>query len=592
MPAPTTLTPLTGPNRVTRGLPPHLADWRLPPAWKWGTEGVWGEYRHSQEVIDALGRSLALVTAPDASHADWLAAEARRLARMDHPSAPTTYHFWTASHEIPRGPGYLRRWIVGESVGAQLERLGRIDVSSVPGIIRAAGSALAHMHDAGTVHGALSPETVWITPTGRLWLLGWQWAVTQDEIPLGLAPDARWTPYAPEWRRCEWAPTPATDQWQLAATCFAALTGELPPAEAPRLQLVRPEVPSDVAAVLDRALSTRPEDRYPSVAALLRSLDRTLGSRTLVIASTDRRETPADSSPQSEEARLRWALGDEYEVLARLGSGTFGSVRRVRHLSLKREVALRMLNPRVSNNDNALRRFRREALLAGRLAHPAIVPVYDWDTNGGVAWYTMELAEGGSLAELIARSGPRPLAEIAPEVDHVLDGLAAAHASGIVHRDLKPENILIDRYGHWRIADFGVAMMAGEDRYGPTGTPAFSAPEQILGEPQGPPVDCFALTAIVAFVLSGTPPFGEDDYRAILARELAGGVDLTRYPPEIADWLARGLAARPEDRFADAASMRQAWRDAVGPTLLYGGRLPWWRRWLAGEVEPYRAFGA
>ena len=161
--------------------------------------------------------------------------------------------------------------------------------------------------------------------------------------------------------------------------------------------------------------------------------------------------------------RLRWALADDYEVLAALGSGSFGSVWRVRDLSLGREVALKLLHPHVARDERIVGRFRREAQLAAQLAHPAIVPIFDWDSRGDVAWYTMELAEGGSVADLIARSGPRPLTEIAPQVDFILSGLAAAHAVGIIHRDLKPENVLIDRYRRWRLADFGIANVTGEE---------------------------------------------------------------------------------------------------------------------------------
>ena len=102
---------------------------------------------------------------------------------------------------------------------------------------------------------------------------------------------------------------------------------------------------------------------------------------------------------------------------ARSGKGTFGTVWRVRDLSLEREVALKMLHPNVASDESAVARFRREARLAAQLAHPAIVPIYDWDSRGDVSWYTMELAEGGSVADLITRNGPRPFAEIAPQVD-------------------------------------------------------------------------------------------------------------------------------------------------------------------------------
>jgi len=196
----------------------------------------------------------------------------------------------------------------------------------------------------------------------------------------------------------------------------------------------------------------------------------------------------------------------------------------------------------------------------------------------------MELAENGSLTDLVKRSGPRTVEQIASHVDQVLDGLAAAHAIGIVHRDLKPENILIDRHRRWRIADFGVAKISGEELLtSTTGTPEFAAPEQLLGEGQGPAVDCFGLAAIVTYLLSGEPPFGSGDGRAILGRELSGDVDLSAYPDPIADWLKRGLAPAPDDRFGDAAEMRDAWRGAVDLTLEPESRPPWWRRWWSGE---------
>jgi serine/threonine-protein kinase len=346
---------------------------------------------------------------------------------------------------------------------------------------------------------------------------------------------------------------------------------------------VRPDVPQSIASVIDRALDPRPEHRYRSVASLLRAVDRVVGSRTMLVVGE---EADGGGQRETEEGRLRWALGDDYEVLAALGRGSFGSVWRVRDLTLEREVALKMLHPHVARDAVAVRRFRREAQLAAQLAHPAIVPIYDWDSNLGVTWYTMELMEGGSLADLVKRNGPLTLQDIAPAIEHVLDGLAAAHANGIIHRDLKPENILVDRYRRWRIADFGVAKISGEELLtGTTGTPEFAAPEQLLGEPQGTAVDCFEVAAITAFLLAGTPPFGSGDGRTILARELSLDVDLSRYPMPVAQWLRRGLDPVPEYRFSDAAEMRDAWRRAVGESIEAETRVPWWRRWLAGDEE-------
>jgi eukaryotic-like serine/threonine-protein kinase len=570
------------PDQPTAGLPPHLAGWQLPPNWRWGASGVSGSYRHSQEVVDALGRSLALVTAPNPEHAPWLETEARLLAHRNHPSVPTTYHYWSVQRDTKRGPGYLRRWIEGETLAARSQRLGPGDVPGVMQILRAAGSVLAYLHDSGAAHGAVSPYTVWVSPTGRLWLLGWQWAVPREAIPNGYMPDRRWNPAAPEWGESRWAPDARSDQWQLGAICFAMLTGELPPTrDVPPVRWVRPDCPQGLASLLDRALLPSPDARHRSVAAMLRALDRISASRALLLEGED-----GAVAPDGPEQRLRWAVADDYEVLAPLGRGTFGSVWRVRDLALQREVALKMLHTAVSQDSQAVGQFRREAQLAAQLAHPAIVPIYDWDQRGDVSWYTMELAEGGSVSQLVARSGPRPLDEIVPQVELVLDGLAAAHSIGIVHRDLKPENILIDRYRRWRISDFGIAHMPGEDLGGPTGTPAFAAPEQLLGEAQGATVDCFAVAAIVAFVLGGRPPFGDGDARTILGQQLAGMLDLTPYDPWIASWLAKGLSAEPGARFADALAMKRAWREAVVAARRSARRAGWWRRLMRGRDVP------
>lgn len=576
--------------RATKVLPPHLFDWQLPPEWSWGPGGMVGDYRHYQEVVDALGRSLSLVTAPDPAHTPWLFEEARQLAQRSHPSIPTTYHYWTAYRDARRGPGYLRRWVTGETVRARLARLGLADIPYVFQMLRGACSTLSYLHETGIAHGGLNGDALWTTPTGRLWMLEWQWAVPREAIPPGVRPGngpleirsleasrpmrAELLPMPPEWESGEWVPTPASDQWQLGAMCFTALTGEAPPSRgAPPIKLVRPETPESMATALDRALSPSPADRFPSLAVLLRAVDRGDPARTVVMV----RGEPDSTAQESAEARVRWAVGDDYEILSKLGSGAFGTVWRARDLSLEREVALKALHPTIARDDKAVRAFWREAKLAAQLAHPAIVPIYDWDSSGDLSWYTMELAEEGSVASLVARSGPRQAAEIASQVEQVLDGLNVAHANGILHRDLKPENILIDRYQRWRITDFGIANVTGEDVVGTTGTPAFAAPEQLLGEQQGPAADYFALAAIVYFTMTGEAPFGEDDARSILARQLGERADLAPFPAVLANWFRIAFAAKPEERFADGLEMKKAWERAT-EKVLARQRGPWWRR--------------
>jgi eukaryotic-like serine/threonine-protein kinase len=571
------------PYTYTTSLPAHLADWQLPPAWAWGSEGVFFEHRHYQEIVDALGRSLSLVTAPDSRHAAWLESEARALAHRNHPAIPTTYHYWSTFGDSRRGPGYLRRWIAGETIGSGLQRTGAQDVPFMLRVLRDIGSALSYLHDGGQVHGSVSPQSVWSTPMGRLWLLGWQWPVPRSDIPAGLAPDQRWAPAAPEWET-EWQPTPASDQWQLGALCFSVLTSERPPSnDAPPLSLVRPDCPKRLAEVIDRTLAANPEQRFPSLSAMLRAADRAVGGRTQLSSSG---EVWISATHDTEEMRLRWAVGDDYDILARIGTGSSGSVWRVRDLSLGREVALKLLHPHVARDDRAVARFRREAQLTAQLAHPAIVPIYDFDVRGDVSWYTMELAESGSVRDLVKRSGPRPLSEVAPQIDAVLDALVAAHAIGVTHRDLKPENVLIDRYRRWRIADFGIANIAGEEVAGASGTPAFAAPEQLLGEAQDAAADCFSLAAVAYFALTGRPPFGDDSVSAILSRMLAGTIDLSELSADVAMFLRRALAAGAADRFTEAADMQREWRDMVRAALEREQHVPWWSRLFASDAEP------
>ena len=210
--------------RATKVLPPHIAQWQLPPDWSWGPGGMVGDYRHYQEVIDALGRSLSLVTVPDPAHEAWLFEEAKQLAHRSHPSIPTTYHYWTAYRDVRRGPGYLRRWVTGETVRARLARLGLADIPYVVQLLRGACSTLAYLHETGIAHGGLNGDALWTAPTGRLWMLEWQWAVPREAIPPGVRPGSgpldgrdlkRRNPFRRPWiERCRRIPRIDSSRWR------------------------------------------------------------------------------------------------------------------------------------------------------------------------------------------------------------------------------------------------------------------------------------------------------------------------------------------------------------------------------------------
>ncbi|OWK35174.1 serine/threonine-protein kinase [Fimbriiglobus ruber] len=202
-----------------------------------------------------------------------------------------------------------------------------------------------------------------------------------------------------------------------------------------------------------------------------------------------------------------------YEVEGVLGRGGMGIVFRARHLRLKRIVALKMVVAGAYAGPHERARFQREAEAVAVLRHPNVVQVYDIGESDGQPYFTMELVEGGSLAEKLAGT-PLPAREAATHLATLAGAVHAAHQSGIVHRDLKPANVLLTAEGTPKISDFGLARRlggeAGLTRTGTAvGTPSYMAPEQARGQTDatGPTADIYALGAILYELLTGRPPF-------------------------------------------------------------------------------------
>lgn len=532
---------------VVEGLPPHLKDWHLPTGWSFGSLGGWRHgARHTQEIRDPLGRSLAMVSTPEPSFDAWLMDEARGLSYHSHPLIPTTYHYWGRSERVTRGPAYLRRWVDGESLYARLGRNERFPFPDAVRLFRDMGQGLAYLHDHGLPHGALTPEHLHITPTGRLWLLGWEWAVRTDARPEELTP-AFGDTSPPEWGR-EWRPTFQSDQWSLGKIFEQCLEGG-PDA-----------VPARLRDLVAKATDPDPGSRYPTVASMLRELDRRMAVTQVVLDPRPRKETP--------EALVRWVTGDDYEVQHQIGAGGRGTVWRVRDLHLGRDVALKVLHSHIAGDHGAVQQFRQEAMLASKLHHPALVPVLDLDQRAGAVWYTMPLAEQGSLATRIAQ-GPQPENDVITGLEHVLEGLAAAHEQGVMHRDLKPENVLVGRWRRWLLADFGLACLAGVDAPN-GGTLGFAAPEQLLGEPQTTAVDVYGAAALAVAAWTGTPPVTTTSVEAAIAQQLQEKYDLSGVPQRMRRLVRQCLSADPEKRPKDATALLDAWRRAATAT-------PWWK---------------
>ncbi len=189
-----------------------------------------------------------------------------------------------------------------------------------------------------------------------------------------------------------------------------------------------------------------------------------------------------------------------YEALRVLGSGAMGTVVLARDRELGRLVALKFLRETCAQ---FLERFRREARIMARLAHPAIVPVHEFRMGAPRPFLALGYVDGGNLG--LARLEPR---ELVRTLRGIVDALAFAHAQGIVHRDVKPENVLLDRRGRAFLTDFGLALEPGEGKLrGPAGTPLTMSPEQVRGRGVGPASDQFSFGATLYRQLTGEWPF-------------------------------------------------------------------------------------
>ncbi len=204
----------------------------------------------------------------------------------------------------------------------------------------------------------------------------------------------------------------------------------------------------------------------------------------------------------------------DYELLVEVARGGMGVVYRARQITLKRQVALKMILAGKLADADDVQRFRTEAEAAARLVHPNIVSVHEVGEVQGQHFFSMEFIEGTSLAQRLV-SGPLPGRDAARYVRQIALAIDYAHGQGILHRDLKPSNILVTPADETKITDFGLAKRLGTKEVGQThsgailGTPSYMAPEQAQGKIHllGPACDIYSLGAMLYELLTGRPPF-------------------------------------------------------------------------------------
>lgn len=271
---------------------------------------------------------------------------------------------------------------------------------------------------------------------------------------------------------------------------------------------------------------------------------------------------------QPERSNAAETIGP-YRILERLGAGGMGEVFLAYDSRLDRRVALKRIRPDAGAKPDRRERFRREARMAARLSHPAIVQVYDILQENGLDYIVMEYVEGETLREMVER-GPLPVRRAVELARELADGLEAAHRQGIVHRDLKSENVLVTESGRPKITDFGIAkrLLATEGEESLTaedavvGTCRSMSPEQARGEEVDHRTDLFALGVLLYEALAGVSPFAAENRLATLnrvifarqrsIRELAPAV-----PEELSRLVDHLLVKEPRMRPQSAAQVRR-----------------------------------
>jgi eukaryotic-like serine/threonine-protein kinase len=275
-------------------------------------------------------------------------------------------------------------------------------------------------------------------------------------------------------------------------------------------------------------------------------------------------------------------VGGRYRLRDPIGRGAMGTVWRGRDELLDRDVAVKevkvphTLSP--ADRSSLYQRTLREAKTAARLNHPGVVTVFDVVEEDGRPWIAMELVQARSLERVLADDGPLPVPDAADIGRQLVSALATAHAAGILHRDVKPGNVLLAPDGRAVLTDFGIATFEGDERLTQAGmvmgTPEFTPPERIRGEPATPSSDLWSLGATLYAAVQGRGPYAArgdpiTTMNAVLHEDAPAAPSAGRLGPVISALMRKDPAGRPDAARASmllaAAQARRPPRTAAGP---------------------------
>ncbi len=286
-------------------------------------------------------------------------------------------------------------------------------------------------------------------------------------------------------------------------------------------------------------------------------------------ANTDADQTTAMPSQESEASgavpHTDTVLGD-FRLLRRLGKGGMAEVWLAEQESLKRNVALKLLRPDLTEDETYVARFQTEAKAAAGLNHPNIVQVYTVGERHGQYFIAQEYVQGQTLKSFVQKKGPLEVNLALLIMRQVASALQAASERGIVHRDIKPENIMLNRKGEAKVADFGLAQLQGGEHLNLTqegvtmGTPLYMSPEQVSGKSLDQRSDIYSFGISCYHMLAGRPPFEGENAVSVAVKHLHEapeplGKIRPDLPAAVCSVVDRMTAKQPEDRYENAQAV-------------------------------------
>ena len=271
-------------------------------------------------------------------------------------------------------------------------------------------------------------------------------------------------------------------------------------------------------------------------------------------------------------------LNGRYKIQSLIGTGGMAAVYLATDLILDRLVAIKVLRLDFRQNDDAMRRFRREALSATQLTHPNIVGVYDVGQSQEMNYIVMEYVEGTDLKDYVRQRGALHPIEAVRIMMQIVSAIAAAHQNRIIHRDIKPQNILIDREGNVKITDFGIAVALSDTSLTQTntllGSVHYLSPEQARGGMATIQTDIYALGIVLYELLTGRVPFDGESPVSIALKHFQDPLPSVvnpkaMVPQSLENIVLKATAKDPMNRYRSCYEMFQDLKTCLDSTRLY-----------------------